>query len=276
MKTEGIGLLALNCFISTAIAGSVGEIGPSSPAMGGFFLGVGAAYEDLRVKSNASATLDAVSGFPPLGVFTGARTADSDSDDRIVPQFQAGYFRSFSENGWLWGLEFVYQPSRLKTTGKAASVHFVNALENVSNELLVDGFQTKMDQQFLLPVLIGHSFRNSFLYAGIGPSWQKAEHTVYGSSDTLSGYYIGNLKGFSREKWLWGGAVQAGMAYYLNPAWFLMANYTYSRTEKFRVNHSLAFTPEINQGLNGGFVAFNSSLRLSTQSVSLSINRVFG
>lgn len=273
MKNNGIGLLALYLLISTASAGSGGEIG--SPNLGGFFVGIGAAYDTLQIKSNTSAELHVISGFPPLGLFYGARGAYDDSVDRVAPMAQAGYFRSFNDNGWLWGLKFLYKNSQLEVTRNTTSIHFFNPVENVNNELVVEGFQTKMEHQLMLPLFIGHSFRNSFLYLGAGPSLQNVEHSVFQSTDNDSAFYIGNLNGFSQEKWLWGGAVQAGMAYYLNPSWFLMLDYTYSKTKKYNQNHLVSFSPEVNNGLNSGFMSFNSNQRFTTQSVSLSINKVF-
>ncbi|MCE3045219.1 outer membrane protein [Legionella sp. 16cNR16C] len=273
MKYNGISLLALTLFIPAAIAGSMGDV--AAPGPGGLFIGIGGAYDALRVKSSDSALLNVDSGFPPLGIYSGARNSYSESEDKLIPMAQVGYFGAFNNSGWLWGLELVYQHSRFNVTHNAASIHFFNPVEAVSNELHVEGFKTKMNNQWMLPALIGHSFKNSVLYLGAGPSLQKVEHSVYRSSDTQSGYYIGNLNGFSDEKWLWGGAVQAGIAYFLNPSWFLMLNYTYSKTETYKQNHVISFTPEINEGFNGGLLSFNTSQRLSTQAVSLSINKQF-
>ncbi|KTD52269.1 hypothetical protein Lqui_1113 [Legionella quinlivanii] len=273
MKYNGVSLLALTLFMPAAIAGSMGEV--ATPHVGGLFIGIGGAYEALRVKSSDSSQLNVISGFPPLGIYSGARNSYSESEDRLIPMAQVGYFKAFADSGWLWGLELTYHNSRLNVTHNAASIHFFNPVEAVSNELQVEGFKTRMNNQWMLPVFIGHSFKNSFLYVGAGPSLQKVEHSVYRSSDTQSGYYIGNLNGFSDEKWLWGGAVQAGVAYFLNPSWFLMLNYTYSKTETYKQNHVISFSPEINEGFNGGLLSFNTNQRLSTQAVSLSINRVF-
>ncbi|WP_019218316.1 outer membrane protein [Legionella tunisiensis] len=229
-----------------------------------------------------SGSLNATSGFVPIGLFSGATGSYSNSKEVFAPEGQLGYFQHFNGSQWLWGIEFLYQYSRAKIISynrfqePGTSINFINPSVNVTDEISISSIQTRVNDELMLPLFIGRSFINSFIYLGVGPSFFRTKHIVDASSDTVSGFYAGNINGFSNTKWVWGGAVQTGMAFYLNPTWFLKFNYSYAITDRYKANNSLSFSPEVNGGLNGGTVSFNTSQRLVAQEVAVSINKVFG
>lgn len=281
MKYTGLCISALSLFISATFA-ATNEITSSAPInQTGFFAGLGGSYNFFRINSEMSGALNATSGFVPIGLFSGTTGSYSNTDEAFAPEGQLGYFRHFSGSQWLWGIEFLYQYSRAKIINHSrflepgTSINFINPPVNVTDEISVSSIQTRVNDELMLPLFIGRSFTNSFIYLGVGPSLFRTKHIVDVSSDTVSGLYVGNINGFSNTKWVWGGAVQAGMAFYLNPSWFLKFNYSYAITERYKANNAISFSPEINGGLNGGVVSFNTSHRLIAQEVAVSINKVF-
>jgi opacity protein-like surface antigen len=80
---------------------------------------------------------------------------------------------------------------------------------------------------------------------------------------------------FASSDWVWGGAVQIGLNYFLDRNWFVDFNYTYARSAKFKSNFSAPFaSSSLGYDIYGTlFVA--PSQRVTDQSVSVSINRRF-
>lgn len=261
-------------FSSLTLAGGTGAIPSAAMNQTGYFFGLGGSYNQMRVKSNTWGIMNATSGIPPNGIFSGTTNGHYDSMQTFSPQGQVGYFQNFKGSNWLWGIELLYQYSKAEAKAKGSTINLINPSANTTDEISMD-IQTKVNSALVLPVFIGHSFTNSFIYLGVGPSLLRTQDTVYGSSDTHSGYYIGTLEKFSATHWRWGGAIQAGMAYYFNPSWFFKLNYTYAAIGKYNMNNSISFSPEGNEGLNAGTVTFNTRQRLTTQDVAVSINKVF-
>lgn len=281
LKYIGLCISALSLFISATFA-ATNKINSSGPInQTGFFAGLGGSYNFFRFHSEMSGSLNATSGFAPLGLFTGATGSYSSTKEVFAPEGQIGYFQPVSGSQWLWGIEFLYQYSRAKLISynrflePGTSINFINPSVNVTDEISISSIQTRVNDELMLPLFIGRSLTNGFIYLGAGPAVFRTKHTVDASSDTVSGLYAGNLNGFSNTKWVWGGAVQAGIAFYLNPTWFLKFNYSYAITDHYEANNLLSFSPETNGGLNGGTVSFNTSHRLSAQEVAVSINKLF-
>jgi hypothetical protein len=139
----------------------------------------------------------------------------------------------------------------------------------------VGGLRTNVNDTLMLPVFIGHSFMNGFVYAGAGPSVFCTTQKISTVEDTTSALYFGTINNMNNSQWIWGGAVQASLAYYVNPTWFLKLNYTCAFTGNYTVNNATVFSPGVNNGLNGGTLALSTREKLVTQEVALSINKVF-
>lgn len=272
-----LAVLGLSGFFSLAFAGSMGAVSSAPVNQTGYFLGLGGSYNMARVDSDTSGLLNALSGIPPLGEFTG-RTGDyTNTNQKGALELQAGYFQPFAESDWLWGLEFIYNYSHTNITanGKGSHITLRNPSVNTIDTINMRTVQTKVNNELLLPAFIGHSFMNGFVYLGAGPSLFDISHRMIQSSDNLSAFYIGNINRISDSKWVWGGVAEAGVTYYLNPSWFLKLNYRYALTGKYEMNNNASYSRAVNRGLNNGTLAYNTQQRLSVQNVALSINRVF-
>lgn len=268
--------LGINTLCSLAFAGSLGETSATSSNQTGYFIGIGGAYTNANLRSNASGILNAGSGSPPLSQFIGSTSTYRNTANTVSPEVQVGYFKHFNSSDWLWGLEFLYQYSNLniKTHDAGGFINLSNP-SGVTDLLTVSGLRTHLNDTLMLPIFIGHSFRNSFIYAGAGPSLFYTTQQAFNINDTQSAYYIGDINNFSKNQWIWGGAVQAGMAYYINPTWFLKLNYSCAFTGNYTINNPVAFLSGINYGLNAGTLTFNTKENLVTQEVAFSINKVF-
>ncbi len=281
LKYTGWCLSILSLFLSVTFASTnkITAVIPDNQT--GFFAGLGGSYNFFRVNSEMSGSLNATSGFVPIGLFSGATGSYSRTKEVFAPEGQLGYFQPINGGQWLWGIELLYQYSRAKITSynqfqePGTSINFINPSVNVSDEISIRSIQTRVNDKLMLPLFIGRSLTNSFIYLGAGPAVFRTKHTVDVSADTVSGLYAGNLDGFSNTKWVWGGAVQAGIAFYVNSTWFLKFNYSYAITDHYKANNLLSFSPEINGGLNGGTVSFSTSHRLIAQEVAVSINKLF-
>ncbi|CDZ79315.1 Opacity protein antigens [Legionella massiliensis] len=279
MKHIGLAVSAfgLSSLISLANAG---DMGAEPLNKTGLFLGVGGGYNQIEIKTKTLGVLNAQDGFPPLGLYTGESNY-SKTKEAFAPEAKIGYFSHFANSNLLWGLEFLYQYSgvKIKTTrdklGSGAAIQLADPTQNVTDFLSMNPVKTRVHTEFMLPVFLGYSLANSFLYAGVGPAVFQLKRTVGRINDESSGLFIGNAAGFSNSEWIWGGAARAGIAYYLNPSWFLNLNYSYSFTGNTHLNNRKLFTPAINTGLNSGSIAFNTRQRLNAQTISLSINKVF-
>ncbi|MDR3504150.1 MAG: hypothetical protein P4L79_16400 [Legionella sp.] len=270
-------LLVWGLMNSFAFAGTLGEISSASENQTGIFVGLGGSYNFVHLNSNLLGTLNVTGGFPPLGVFDGSRKSFHNRAQDFSLEAQAGYFKHFSGSEWLWGLEFLYQYTNLKirAPGFVRAIDLADPAASTTDTISFGAIDAKVNDTLMLPAFIGRSYKNSFIYVGIGPSLFNTQQKIVEINDTESAYYIGTMDGISKSKWIWGGAVQAGMAYYVNAAWFFKLNYTCAFTGNYALNKTVSFSPEMNQGFNSGTLSFHSRQSLVSQAVALSINKVF-
>lgn len=252
----------------------------ASPVESGVYVGLGGSYNWARNKANTAAILDAVSGIPPNGVFTRRIGPYFETAEAFSPEAQIGYLRHIADSNWLWGAEFRYQYSRLNVVAEGAGnprtyLTLSNPAANTTDRVTSSSVSFHVRDELILPVFAGYSFSRGFIYLGAGPSLFRTQRTIGSISDTSSALYIGNAEGFSASNWVWGGAVQAGIAWHVNPAWFVKLDYTWAASGKFTTGYQTAFSPAVNGGLNTGTFSFNTSQRLTEQGVALSINKLF-
>ncbi|MFO0993636.1 MAG: hypothetical protein U1E67_17080 [Hyphomicrobiales bacterium] len=79
----------------------------------------------------------------------------------------------------------------------------------------------------------------------------------------------------SGSKWMWGGAVQAGITYFVGNSWFVDLNYTFARSGKYKLEYSAPFTNLVNGYTYSGTVGVENQDTITSQSVSLTINMMF-
>ncbi|MFJ1269718.1 hypothetical protein ACD661_14230 [Legionella lytica] len=269
-------LLVWGLMSSLAFAGTLGAVSAAS-AHTGLFIGLGGSYNVVRLNADLLGTLNVTGGLPPLGVFAGARESFHNSAEDFALEAHAGYFKHFPGSEWLWGLEFLYQYTNLniRAPGSIQAIDLTDPAASTTDTISFAAIEAKVNDTLRLPAFIGRSYKNSFIYVGIGPTLLNTQQKISDIGDTDSAYYLGSSEGIFKNKWIWGGAVQAGMAYYVNSSWFFKLNYSCAFTGNYTIEKTVAFAPKMNQGFNSGTLSFHSRQSLVSHEVALSLNKVF-
>lgn len=239
----------------------------------GIFIGMGGGYNSIKVDSRHTGTLNAISGFPPNGIFTGIPHSHDHTRYLLSPELQAGLFQKLNNSEWMWGFKLLYQYLQANNNEKQAYVDYINSsntIDKVSGQV-----KTRIGHEFAALVQFGHSYTNGMVYMGVGPALLGTKNHIDTIADNDSGYYIGNLDDFPRQtKRAWGFMAQVGANYYLNPTLFLDLSYFYTLSSRLSINSRGTFTPDISGGLNTGIISFDTSKRVTLQSVILTLNKI--
>ena len=203
----------------------------------------------------------------------------------FAPAVQLGYLARFAANDWLWGAKFLYKyPAAVATTPdidpQSGALTTIYGPDSFTGHVAIGSYRTRLNHEIAFMPIIGHSFARTYVYLGAGPALFGTETKI----DNATGFadYNGtrtNVTGtpdnFASSQWVWGGAAQIGLAYYLNQDWFLDLNYTYARSAKFASNFSAPFThTPVGYQVNGTLFV-SPSQRVTDQSFTASINRAF-
>jgi hypothetical protein len=146
----------------------------------------------------------------------------------------------------------------------------------------VRSYQTHLVQQIALVPFVGRSFYRGFVYAGAGPTLSQTRtdlNGVIGFAD-INGNHTdvsGQPINLSSTDWVYGGTATVGVTYFLAPLWFIDVNYAAALTGRSANNYFSPFTnPNGTAGSNiVGTLVGNSSGKVLTQGMTLTINRVF-
>lgn len=258
-----------------------------------WFGGVGATFNatslDQDIHGSGSTNVFSGGVLNSIGTSSGPPVGFHGSDNSIGPQVQLGYFEHFTATDWLWGFKLSYQYEAARTSYDADITQngvfdvVAGGTQPFVGSYDIGSSQTRIRHQISLFPFLGHSFANGFLYGGGGPMLVDVQSKlknavgfaeISGASRNITGTM--NLEGSS---WVWGAGAQAGMTYFLGSSWFLDLNYTYSRTQRFSESLSTPFANAFDIGggtfTTSGVANFSLSDRITTQSVSISINKAF-
>lgn len=267
MKTltrSGIGII-LSGMIISAHAGGI-----SGP-----YLGLGGSWN--TVDETTKTTL-------AVSPFQSGNDRYYASSSRFSPSVQIGYWAPVYSS-WLWGVSAQWNYLGYKTENDHASrgQNLPNATFssiNIFGPNVIRDFssQSQLNNEALFLGFLGLPTTNGFVYLGIGPALLTATNSIYVTSiHTPAG--TGNqltAGSVSSNHILWGGAVQVGYNYYLEPTIFLSLNYTYLYSGKYNFNNS------VNAAELNGFdvpgpteLDLNRSVSFRAQGFMFSINKVF-
>jgi hypothetical protein len=290
--------LCLPAFSTPAFAGEPGS--PLQPIVpqAGFFLGLGGSYNavkaDQDIGGNATSQLLSGSTVLATGAAGGPAASFHDTQSNLAPDGQLGYFSRFNDSLWLWGAKFSYKylgtdlatnrdilPQTGSFTTNAAVLDLApDTTTNFKGNVVIGSSQTSIDQQMAFMPFIGRSFTNSYVYFGAGPALFDTHSRIANATGfaDINGQHL-DLTGapfsFSSSAWVWGGAAQVGMNYFLGPTWFLDMNYTFAMSATFDANYAARFS-NLNNGLTtAGLAKLDSSERVTSQAFTVSINKVF-
>lgn len=263
MKRNGLLIAAILSLASQAYADS----------LEGYFIGLGAGYNSINVNAQLSGTLDVISGFPPLGHFSGQKNSANYTQSAIAPVLQMGYLDHFNCYETIWGMKLLYQFLNAKKNENV----FIDYQDPFTTADQVSAtMQTTVNHELAALALLGWNYGKGIVHIGLGPSLFGVENKIKNSSDTLSGYYVGNFNQFSSHtNWVWGGMAEVGASYYYNPAWFVDLNYSYAISKRYSANNVGWFYSQVNGGLNSGNISFDASKRITAQSLTVTVNKTF-
>ena len=211
----------------------------------------------------------------------------------LAPELQTGYYKHFDNSTMLWGVNFVYRYLGSTATNKPVDVPQYGSFTNTgsappdtsfSGNVVIDSSQMNVNHEFALMPFIGQSFTNSFIYLGAGPALLGTTTNI----DGVTGYadingthanITGASTNFSSNNWRLGGSVETGMAYYIDPTWFLDFNYSFAITGWHTNSYSAPFSSSTTSGgttyIDTGTLYVNTSQRVITQAFSITMNKAF-
>ena len=286
--TVGLSWIAIS--IAHAQSSSVTIVPQSS-----FYAGVGGSYNSVNfgaqnvyavgTSNNYTNNVLTSSGsaWGPTSVNMGKQTA-------WAPTLQAGYFQYIADTHYLWGAKVTYSYLGASSTVQNANIpqvgnyYYPSSNKNVSfvGNAVANSYQTTMNNQLQLMPFFGHSFNKGFAYIGGGPTISQVKTNInnlvgYATINGVNTNISGAPQSFSSSSWVYGAAALVGATYFLSPSWFLDLSYTYTQTNNQIGNYSSAFSNPANSSgaSSSGTLVGNSSGKVLTQSIALTINKSF-
>ncbi len=218
-------------------------------------------------------------GGPPVPVSLG-------SDSSLTPGIQFGYYQHLGNTDWLLGVKASYNYLGLKRSMSDVNVpQYGTSTQNggstFDGNAVTNSYSVEVRHQFASLLYAGRSFGNGFVYAGGGLSFSQMKLQV----DDVVGYatlngVLTNVSGapqsFSDTDWRVGGAVTAGMTYFVTPSWFVdvayLVSFPASRTFDIRSPFNNPGNPDTFKGLLTGTATSNVE---NVQTITLSLNKAF-
>ena len=288
-------VLIVNLLCGTAcIAGGMGAT-ESDLMHDGLFLGLGGNYNAVNITQNSwgqgISNIQTSTGGNSNGIAEGTGAPFHNTSNTFSPEIEAGYFKKIEGTQNVYGLKFSYQ--YLGSTATNPNLYIpqlgvmtssTGATSSLFGYVNADSVQVTTNHELMLLAFIGRSFGNKYVYLGAGPSLfnlqSKNYYSIgYAEYEGVTVDVTGLVSYASPSIWALGGAAQLGMTYFISPTWFIDASYTYAVTGNNTTAHQQAFSnsssiASVNYTTSGTLFTKNT-LSVSTQSLTLAINKVF-
>ena len=258
-----------------------------------YFIGIGGNYNSVSLEKQTiygkginSAYLGSI--LTTSGSALGTSSPFYQNESIFSPHAQIGYFKYFENKINFWGAKFSYDYLNAHLSDKDMTIPQAGSNYNYSTQettyftgnYLVESVQTSINHELLLLAFIGHSFENSRMYLGIGPSLfgmsSNVNHLVGHADYVTQGEVISGSPAYlAKSIWQWGGAAQIGFTYSLSSSWFIDLNYTYAATARNTIKYVSPFTNVIGPYNTAGTSYINPSQQIAVQSFGVSINKIF-
>lgn len=278
----------------TVLAQSIVPLGsatePTCMLCSGFFFGLGGSYNSIKLDENysGSANMDVSTGATLVasGSVGGPAAPYHSTLSTLAPAVQLGCIRTLDGSAWSWGSKFSYKYLGLTfTNSDIASPQAVINPEPGASEVMVghvvgDSAQTSVNHELAWMPYVGRSFNRGRVYLGGGPvvfGTQSRINQATGYAD-LNGVHqdiIGTPLNFSSSTWMWGGAAQIGLVYYLGASCFLDASYDIMVTGAYTQNYTAPFTNDSGFYTTVGTLNITTVQRITAQSIGLTFNLLF-
>lgn len=214
---------------------------------------------------------------PPAGVNIGNQGSTS-------PTIQAGYFQKLQDSNYLWGakLSYSYMGGATSTANRIRIPQYGTFADGTpfTGNAVASSYQKTINNQISLIPYFGESFERSTIYFGVGPTLSQVNtkvNNLVGFAD-INGTRTdisGSPQTFSSTQWFFGGAATIGGTYFLDRAWFLDFNYTYSMSQNKTINfNSTFYNPSTPNTFSGSLIGSTMGTSI-VQTLGLTINKVF-
>jgi hypothetical protein len=259
----------------------------------GWFAGVGGSYNSVRVDSVVSGSgvtdiFDSSGDLVAVGFAGGPAAPFRSTETTFAPVVQLGYFQNFGASEWLWGTKFSYKYLGLTHSYNAFDAPQVGVYEvldppstsTFTGNAFTNSAQTLVNHELALLPFIGHSFRNGRVYFGGGPVAFETQTKMYGlySFADINGVHT-NVGGapvnLHSSQWLWGGAFQMGVVYYLRPWCFFDFSYDFMVTGIHKTDWPTPVSNESNGLTYVTDIIYRNELRVWAQSFNVTFNVKF-
>lgn len=260
----------------------------------GLFLGLGADYNSINLTQNSwgkgISNIQTSTGTNTLGIAQGTGAPFHNTTNTFAPEIQAGYFKHFPCTPYLYGFKFSYQylgssatNSNLYIPQLGTSTNSSGVTSSLFGYVNADSVQVSTNHELALLGFIGESFGNKYFYFGAGPALFNLQSKNYYSIgyalfDGATINVTGLVSYSTPSMWLWGGAAQLGMVYYISPTWFIDVSYTYAVTGSRTSSHQQTFSNSSSIGSvnynTSGTLFTKDTLRINNQSARLTINKI--
>lgn len=203
---------------------------------------------------------------------------------RFAPVVQLGHQFDLC-NDWIAGIQVQWKYLNYKTPNENSSRGQIlpNATFSSINIFGQDVHRdftskTHLNNEVLLLGYLGKQIVCGYGYFGLGPVLFTASNSIYVSSVHTPNGVGDHLISTSAKshKTIWGGAVQAGYQYYLDPCFFVEASYTYLQTPRSHFKNS------VNTAILNGFdnpgptnLSLRRAIKFSVQEFIFSANLAF-
>jgi hypothetical protein len=284
------------CLLTASTSIFAGEMGSASNVPEkGLYIGLGGSYNSIQVDQslniNGSSNNVYFNGdLIATGRTTGSPTRYRNTQSTFAPEAQLAYFSHFTNSEQLWGIKFLYQYLRNTSSNPNVNIPEVGVYNSPNlpsssflGNIAINAAEVSVNHELTLMPFIGHSFKNSFVYLGAGPSVFNIHSNRYGISGSanIEGISVGfaNVPTYSSSKWMWGGAAEIGMAYYISPTWLVDFSYSYAITGHYRNNVTTPFSSSSSVAGDvitaAGTITTLTSQQVVAQGVKISVNKVF-
>jgi len=285
----GMALPLLAAFSSvTSAQSSTTSLVPKSGAYIGLGLGLNTTQfkgQMLEATGISTVTNTATGAFESSGTAGGPPVGISmPSANGISPAIQAGYFEKLKDSDYLWGVKFSYGYLGGSTaTNEYIRIPQYGSFSNgtpFTGNAIASSYQKTINHQFSLIPYFGQSFERGTVYFGVGPTLSQVDtkiNNLVGFAD-INGTRTdisGTPQNFAASQWVWGGALVLGGTYYIDKSWFLDLSYTVSMTQNKTASYYSTFNNPSTPNTYSGSLIGSSTGTATTQSILLTINKVF-
>jgi hypothetical protein len=265
----------------------------------GWFAGLGGSFNSVKLDQSFGGTAstniyNASSVLVATGTAGGPAPPFHDTLTTFAPVAQLGYFRNFAGSEWLWGTKFSYKYLGLTFADQNVDSPQTGTFTSTGNPPTTTPFtgnasalsaQNSVNHELALMPFLGHAFRHGRFYLGGGPVVFQTQTRIYGLSShaDINGEST-NIGGppinLASNAWMWGGAWQCGMVYYVRPSCFFDISYDFMVTGSYSHNYP---TPTSNTSTNSSGVTntyvtlinYNTVQRVWAQSLNVTLNCMF-